>query len=40
MNSAMKTNQIAWDKTNAASLTLIRGANAIRDKMDRNQTGI
>jgi hypothetical protein len=40
MKSAVKTNQNAWDKTNAASLTLNAAQTTVRDKMGHNQTGI
>jgi hypothetical protein len=36
----MKTNQIAWDKTNAAEMTLIPAQTPVRNKMGHNQTGI
>jgi hypothetical protein len=36
----VKTNQIAWDKTNAAGITLIPVQTPVRNKMDHNQTGI
>jgi hypothetical protein len=40
MKSGMKTNQIAWDKTNAAGIPLIPMQTPVRNKMDYNQTGI
>jgi hypothetical protein len=39
MKSAVKTNQIAWDKTNAAGPTLIPQTPG-KTKMDHNQTDI
>jgi hypothetical protein len=36
----MKTNQIAWDKTNAARMTLIPAQTPVRTKMYDTQTAI
>src|SRR5687767_3218269 len=40
MNFTMKMNQNAWDKTNAAGLTLTRRQTPVRIEMGHNQTGI
>jgi len=40
MNPGVKTNQIAWDKTNAAGMTVIPAQTPVRTKMDHDQTGI
>jgi hypothetical protein len=40
MKLGMKTNENAWDKTNAAGMTLIPAQTRVRNKMGHNQTGI
>jgi len=40
MNPGVKTNQIAWDKTNAAGMTVIPAQTPVRTKMDHDQTVI
>jgi hypothetical protein len=40
MKSAVKTNQIAWAKTNAAGMIITPAQTPIRTKMGSNQTGI